>query len=143
MWKLKRGRDSGVIGRPEARWRSVGRVLSDDICTSYQDSATEKDEIDPAVEYGNEIQEISGLTAGRDASNTRLERSVVQSRRDQVVVRYAAAVTRRVQIADEDNRQLGGCRAVENLGRLRSLDDGSKRQAGKIFLLTDQPNGHA
>ena len=94
VWKLKRDRDPGVIGRPEARWRSVSRVLSDDICTAYQESATEKDEINPAVEYGNEIQEISGLTAGRDAANTRFERSVLQSGRDQVVVRYAAAITR-------------------------------------------------
>ncbi|HMC66853.1 MAG TPA: hypothetical protein VKI65_18095, partial [Gemmataceae bacterium] len=63
--ELKRGHDPGVIGRPEARWRSISRVLSDDICTAYQETATEKDEINPAVEYGNRIQEIGGLTAGR------------------------------------------------------------------------------
>ena len=104
MWKLERGRDPGVIGRPEARWCSVSLALSDDFRTTHRKSATEKDKIDPLIEGRAGVQEMVSLTTGRGASKTGLDRGVGEPRRDDVVIGHAAAVARRVEIANKYNR---------------------------------------
>jgi hypothetical protein len=64
------------------------------------------------------------MTAGQGAPDARLDRGVGEPRRDQVIVRHAGAVARRVEIADEDNRQVRGRGPAQQLGRLRLLDRG-------------------
>ena len=111
--------------------------------TGYQESATEKDEIDPAVEYGNEIQEISGLTAGQTPPTPASSAASPTPAAIRSIVRYAAAVTRRVHIADEKIRQRGGRRPVENLGRRPSLMaevKGSSKVQCELISLQDCPD---
>ena len=71
----KRGHDPGVIGRPKARWRSISRVIADDVRGQDPETATVENMIDAEVENRHRVEQIGRLATGRNPASRAASRN--------------------------------------------------------------------